>query len=195
MLAIAVGVSAARGLVSITAALTAAEPIATQAVRLNASRAPDRPYVDLAYQLIVVVALSLPALLAIHLARRDSSWRDIGFRRSRVGWAIVAGVGIAAVIGFGGLGLYLGSRALGTSLEVQPSTLSDVWWRIPVLVLSAAANSFLEEVVVVGYLLRRLDQLGVSPGPAAAISAVLRSSYHVYQGLARRPGVRGSGPC
>jgi hypothetical protein len=37
--------------------------------------------------------------------------------------------------------------------------LPAVWWRIPVL-LSAAHDGLLEEVLVVGYLLRRLDQLG-----------------------------------
>ena len=47
VLAVAVGVSALRGIVSFTAALTAAAPIAAQAVRLNVSRAPGRPYVDL----------------------------------------------------------------------------------------------------------------------------------------------------
>jgi membrane protease YdiL (CAAX protease family) len=51
-----------------------------------------------------------------------------------------------------------------------------------VLLLSAAQNGILEEVIVVGYLLSRLDRLGVKPAWAVAISAVIRGSYHLYQG-------------
>jgi hypothetical protein len=40
-----------------------------------------------------------------------------------------------------------------------------------------------EEVLVNGYLLTRLEQLGWSPGRALALSLVLRTSYHVYYGL------------
>ena len=41
----------------------------------------------------------------------------------------------------------------------------------------------MEEVIVVGYLLSRLDKLGVNPATAIAISAVIRGSYHLYQGI------------
>ncbi|HEY6296631.1 MAG TPA: CPBP family intramembrane glutamic endopeptidase [Streptosporangiaceae bacterium] len=60
--------------------------------------------------------------------------------------------------------------------------LPDVWWRIPVLLLAAAQDGILEEVIVVGYLMSRLDKLGVKPRVAIAISAVIRGSYHLYQG-------------
>jgi membrane protease YdiL (CAAX protease family) len=90
---------------------------------------------------------------------------------------------LAAVIGGAGLGLYLGAFHLGISLNVVPETLPAVWWRIPVLILSAAHDGILEEVVVLGYLLRRLDQLGWTPWKAIACSAILRGSYHLYQGF------------
>ena len=51
------------------------------------------------------------------------------------------------------------------------------------LIASAVQNAVLEEVIVVGYLLRRLGQLGWTPTAALAASAVLRGSYHLYQGL------------
>jgi membrane protease YdiL (CAAX protease family) len=72
---------------------------------------------------------------------------------------------------------------LGINLTVAPTTLNDVWWRLPVLILAAVENGFLEEVLVVGYLLTRLDQLKVPPAIAIGISAVLRGSYHLYQGF------------
>lgn len=48
---------------------------------------------------------------------------------------------------------------------------------------SAAANSWAEEVVEVGYLLTRLRQLGCSDNRSVLVSALLRGSYHLYQGL------------
>ena len=47
----------------------------------------------------------------------------------------------------------------------------------------AARDGVLEEILVLGYLLRRLGQLGLSPAWAIAISAVVRGSYHLYQGF------------
>ena len=82
-----------------------------------------------------------------------------------------------------GLGLYLVARAIGLSAEVVPSELTDTWWRIPVLVLAAFANGWAEEVIVVGYLLTRLDQLQVGPGAGVIWSSLLRGAYHLYQGF------------
>ena len=51
------------------------------------------------------------------------------------------------------------------------------------LILIAFQNGVLEEILVIGYLLRRLEQLGWRPARAIAVSALLRGSYHLYQGL------------
>jgi membrane protease YdiL (CAAX protease family) len=61
--------------------------------------------------------------------------------------------------------------------------LADTWWRVPVLLASAVANALAEELLVVGYLITRLRQLGSSAGAAVLASAALRGSYHLYQGL------------
>ena len=68
-------------------------------------------------------------------------------------------------------------------MTIAPTTLSDTWWRLPVLVASAAANAWAEELVMVGYLLTRLRQLGWSENRALAAQALLRGAYHLYQGL------------
>jgi membrane protease YdiL (CAAX protease family) len=52
-----------------------------------------------------------------------------------------------------------------------------------VLVASAAQNAVVEEVIVLGYLVHRLDQLGWSPGRTVAACSLLRGSYHLYQGV------------
>jgi membrane protease YdiL (CAAX protease family) len=99
-------------------------------------------------------------------------WRDL--RR---------GAALAAAIGGAGLGLYLIAYKSGVALNVVAESLPDIWWRIPVLLLSALQNGLLEEVLVTGYLLTRLKKLGVQSWQAVAISATLRGSYHLYQGL------------
>jgi membrane protease YdiL (CAAX protease family) len=58
-----------------------------------------------------------------------------------------------------------------------------VWWSVPVLILSAVENAVLEEIVVVGYLITRLRQFDWQLPAVVAASAVLRGSYHLYQGF------------
>jgi membrane protease YdiL (CAAX protease family) len=107
----------------------------------------------------------------------------LGLDRDRPGFDLAAGVGLAAVIGIPGLALYVAARSLGLNATVVAAALPHVWWAVPVLVLSAVQNAVLEEVVVVGYLLIRLRDVGVRLGMAVAASAVLRGSYHLYQGF------------
>ena len=66
---------------------------------------------------------------------------------------------------------------------IIPSALDAYWWTVPVLVLSAIRHGIVEEVIVVGYLLDRLGKLGWSTPAAIAASALLRGSYHLYQGF------------
>ena len=51
------------------------------------------------------------------------------------------------------------------------------------LILSAVQNALLEEIVVVGYLFTRLRQLAWHPVAIIALSAIIRGSYHLYQGI------------
>jgi uncharacterized protein len=47
----------------------------------------------------------------------------------------------------------------------------------------SAVTAITEEVLVNGYLLTRLEQLGWSPKVALGLSLVLRTSYHIYYGI------------
>src|SRR5690606_28845385 len=49
--------------------------------------------------------------------------------------------------------------------------------------LAALDNALVAEVIVVGYLLLRLERLGWNPAVAIAVSALLRGTYHLYQGF------------
>ena len=106
---------------------------------------------------------------------------------------MLGGVGLAALIGIPGLLLYLAARALGLNAEVEPSALHHSWWRIPVLILSAFANGFAEEVVVVGYLITRLEQLGLSSAKSVLAQRAARD-VPPLPGVRRGAGQRGDGP-
>ena len=93
------------------------------------------------------------------------------------------GVALAAVIGLPGLGLYAGAKALGFNTTVAAANLAEHWWTVPVLVLAAAQNAVLEEVVMVGYLFTRWLRAGWSLPAVLVTSALIRGSYHLYQGF------------
>jgi membrane protease YdiL (CAAX protease family) len=181
VLGVSLGASAVYAIVTIIGRLTAARALSQQQATLNPSQAPGRPWLDLAYQLLGIATALVPALLAVHLARRDGT--PLGFTPARPRFDALAGGALAALIGIPGLGLYLLAHAVGINATVVPEALPDVWWAVPVLVLSAVQNAVLEEVVVVGYLVTRLRQLGWSAAVAVAGSALLRGSYHLYQGF------------
>ncbi|ARF54077.1 CPBP family intramembrane glutamic endopeptidase [Streptomyces gilvosporeus] len=185
VLALSLGASALSALISFIGSVTKSGALKHQAATLNASQAPGRPWLDLAWQLFGIATALVPVALVAHflLRERAGGLRAIGFDRRRPGFDLSRGVALAAVIGGSGLLLYLGARAAGVNLTVVPEALPEVWWKIPVLIASAVQNAVLEEVVVVGYLLRRLGQLGWAPMAALAASAVLRGSYHLYQGI------------
>ncbi|MFR9757530.1 CPBP family intramembrane glutamic endopeptidase [Streptomyces sp. TR06-5] len=185
VLALSLGASALAALISFAGSLAAPGGLADQAARLNTSAAPDRPWLDLAWQLYGIATALVPVALVAHLLGREGAGglRALGCDRKHPVADLARGAAVAAGIGGTGLLLYLGARAAGANLTVVPESLPDVWWRIPVLVAAAVQNAAVEEVIVVGYLLRRLDQTGWSPWGALAASALLRGTYHLYQGF------------
>lgn len=93
---------------------------------------------------------------------------------------LARGAGFAALIGLPGLAFYVAAVHLGLSKVVVPTTEAV---QIPTSLLWSLANGFGEEIVVVMYLVTRLRQLGWKPWQFIAASAVLRGSYHLYQGI------------
>lgn len=184
LLSVSLGASALYAVLSLLRKLLAPVPLSQSQATLNSSYVPDQPWLDLAFQLAGIATGVVPAFLALHLLARDGiPATAIGVDARQPRGDLARGALLAAVVGVPGLLLYLAAYQLGISATIVPSALPDVWWRIPVLVLSAAMNATLEEVVVVGYLLTRLRQLGVPVRWALAASALLRGAYHLYQGF------------
>ncbi|ANA96395.1 CAAX protease [Mycobacteroides chelonae CCUG 47445] len=181
VLAISFGMSAVSALLQFTSAVIMG--LSGQTVALNPRRA-ELSLIDLGLNLVSITRLIAWGALAVYLL-----WRS-GFGLSSIGlgrWCShtdgLGALGLAALIGLPGLALYVGARWMGLSVQVIPAALDDTWWRIPVLVLSAFANGWAEEVVVVAYLQTRLRQLGYGTVTAIASSALLRGCYHLYQGI------------
>ena len=184
VLGLSLGQTALYSVVSIAARLTAGTPLRDQSATIFPSRSP-RPYLDLAYQLLFIGFALVPVALALYLlsANGRSAVRRIGLDASRPGRDLALGLALAALIGLPGLALYAAGRAVGMTVDVQVSGLGAAWWTVPVLLLAAVQNSLLEEVVAVGYVMERLAGLRWSPVAMVAASAVLRATYHLYQGI------------
>jgi membrane protease YdiL (CAAX protease family) len=181
MLAVSFGVSAAIAVLQLIDAVLSG--LSGHRVRLNENLS-RYDLINLGLNLATIAQLVAWGALALYLL-----WRS-GFSPARIGlgrlqWRadVLGGLGLAALIGIPGLLFYLAARWLGMNAEVEPSALHNSWWRIPVLIIAAFANGFAEEVVVVGYLITRLRQLGLSENRAILASSVLRGLYHLYQGF------------
>ncbi|OHU62866.1 CPBP family intramembrane glutamic endopeptidase [Mycobacteroides chelonae] len=181
VLAISFGMSAVSALLQFTSAVVAG--LSGQTVALNPRRA-ELSLIDLGLNLVSITRLIAWGALAVYLLWRSGFGpSSIGLARWRSRTDGLGALGLAALIGLPGLALYVGARWMSLSVQVIPASLDDTWWRMPVLVLSAFANGWAEEVVVVAYLQTRLRQLGYGTATAIAFSALLRGCYHLYQGV------------
>lgn len=185
VLGVSLGASAIWSALSLVRKLTAGPPLGSQTTAMNSSVTPDRPWLDLTYQLVGIGLALVPVVLALHLLSRG----DVRARFA-IGWDwteptrdVVRGLGLAALVGVPGLGLYAVAKALDLNTTIAAANLADVWWAVPVLVLAAAQNAMLEEVVMIGYLFTRWSQAGWSTSRIMLSSALIRGSYHLYQGF------------
>lgn len=181
--AVSLGASGLNALLSLIGSLLRKQSLSSQHALLIGSQSPIQWY-DLVLQLVGIAEALTPVVLVLYLMARSGEPPSVmGLDASQPGRDLARGAVLAAVIGGAGLGLYIAAFHLGISLNIVPESLPNVWWRIPVLLLSAAHDGILEEILVIGYLLRRLDQLGWTPWKAIVVAAILRGSYHLYQGF------------
>lgn len=177
------GLSGLRSLVRLIDSLLQPTPLNQQSVAINVPQA-RADLLDLVAQLLGVLQLAAWGGIGLYLLWRTGiKLRLIGLDGTRKLADSLGALGLAAIIGIPGLGLYFAAWALGLNLAVQPSTLDNQWWMSVALILAAAGNAWAEEVLVVGYLLTRLEQLGWRQYTALVAAAVLRGSYHLYQGF------------
>jgi len=184
VLGLSLGASAAYSVVSITNRMTRAEPLGDQTASIN-NPLSARPTFDLIYQLMGIFFDLVPVVLCGFLLwqiTRPHLGR-LGIDFTRPGRDSLQGFGLALAIGIPGIGVYLAGRALGITVNVVPNALDTYWWTIPVLILSAMRAGIVEEVIVIGYLYARLTDLGWGKWTIILSAAVLRGTYHLYQGF------------
>ncbi|HUC58491.1 MAG TPA: type II CAAX endopeptidase family protein [Streptosporangiaceae bacterium] len=180
--AVSLGASALNAILSLISSLLSKQSLASQQATLVTPEAANN-WLDLALQLATIAESLAPVVLVIYLLVRSDDYAKIGLDASQPGRDAAKGAALAAIIGGIGLAYYVVAYKLGSNLNIVPEDLPAVWWRIPVLVLYAIQNGMLEETLMIGYLLTRLDQLEVKPWRAIVISALLRGCYHLYQGF------------
>lgn len=184
VLGLSLGASAVYSVVAIANRLTQEKALSQQTATLNASLS-DREIFDLIYQFLAIffdlVPVALVAFLLWQATRPHLSKLGIDF--GRPARDAVSGLGLALVIGIPGIGLYVLGRAIGITVNVIPTALSEHWWTIPILLLSAARAGITEEVIVIGYLFSRLGSLGWNRWTIILSAALLRGTYHLYQGF------------
>jgi hypothetical protein len=187
VLALSLGASALYSLLSLIGKLTAPKGLAGSSTTINQS-VSERAWLDASYQVLDVLLGVAPVALVFYLGWRSYGGAVVdrfGLTSGAKLWPRQLGRGVllAAAIGVPGLGLYLASRALGLSAKVIPTDQHPQWWSLALLLLFAAKAAALEEVIAVGYLFDRLAVLGVSARWIVVGSALLRGSYHLYQGF------------
>ena len=182
VLGLSLGQSAVYAVLSLVVKLTNGG-LRESTASLNSSRA-DQQWLDLTLQVLSIVFALVPVLLAVYLL----AGRSIGLDRRSPGRDTAVGALLALVIGVPGLGLYFAGRALGVTAEIVTAPDTVYWWTVVILVAAALQNGLLEEVVVVGYLHERLRDLGWGTWPVIVTSALIRGSYHLYQGFGQALG-------
>jgi membrane protease YdiL (CAAX protease family) len=184
VLGLSLGASAVYSIVSIVAKLTADTSLANQSTSLNGALS-EREWLDFTYQSLAIVFDLVPVVLAFYLLAISGSnpFRRIGFDLKSPGRDSARGMLLVLAIGVPGIALYFIGRAAGITVNVVPAPIDAYWWTVPMLIASALRAALTEELIVVGYLFTRLRQLGWGRWQIILSAAVLRGSYHLYQGI------------
>ncbi|MDO4239078.1 CPBP family intramembrane glutamic endopeptidase [Micrococcus sp.] len=210
VLGLSLGRSAVYAVVQLIDKATRA-PLGEQTTVLNPALSPRWGF-DLTYQLLDIGFALVPVLLVLHLTwlRGRNPFRAFGLDLRCPGRDLAWGLALFVGIGLGTLAVYAAGRAAGVTTAIVAAALDDTWYQVPVLLLSAARHALVEEVIVGVWLVDRLGRLQQlhtarrAGAPAPAVEgpglvlptriwtvvlalAVLRGSYHLYQGVG--PGI------
>jgi membrane protease YdiL (CAAX protease family) len=176
---LSLGASAIYSLVSLLRKLTSEEGLAGSTTTINRPLAQE-PWLDLLSQLASISLSLVPILLALYFLRQDGislglkpRWKDL-----------LHALALAALIGVPGIGLYFLALELGLTSTVVPSALGEHFWTVPILLLAALRAGLLEEIIAVGFVMKKLKLISptLTLVVVILISALFRASYHLYQG-------------
>lgn len=190
VLALSFGASGVYAIVTIVERLTREAALSSQTATINRPL-DERPTFDLIYQLLGFAFGLAPVALVVFLlwSAYGPHLRRLGFGKpvnaSPLWWLRETGGGflLAACVGIPGILFYVFAKTIGINTTVVPAALDAYWWTVPVLILQALRAALGEELIVVAYLFDRLKRLGLGTLAIILTSALLRGSYHLYQGF------------
>lgn len=163
--------------------LASAAPLAKQTATLYAPR-DTHVWLDIAYQLLDIATELVPVLLVVYLLVRSAeSLATLGVDRDHPRSDLVWAAVLALLVGTVGLGFLFVAKWLGINRQLVVGAAAAHWWTVLLLLGQAAGTAISEEVIVGGFTLHRLRQLGWSDNRALVTAAVIRGSYHLYQGV------------
>lgn len=126
-----------------------------------------------------VLCVLVPVLLA---ARRGFGSADLGLSRSSVGWSSAIRIAAWAL-----LALIAGSIVTSLLATGNYPNGSSSYPELTVNLFHAAQAGFIEEIVVLAFVVSTLEQARRPRPEIVAVALLLRMSYHIYYG----PGVVG----
>lgn len=183
VLLLSLGASAIYSVLSLIESATSKAGLAGTSSNLNPSENNAELW-DFTYRVVGLTLGFVPVALVLFLLAQNytNPLKAIGL------WPPVSkdwirGVAVFACIAIPGLLLYVTARGLSLAARIVPGEF-QYWWLIPVLMISALKAALTEEVIMIGYLFKRFDEIGISSRWQQFISAGIRSCYHAYQGLA-----------
>jgi membrane protease YdiL (CAAX protease family) len=148
---------------------------------------PHNPVLNLILGVVSYLSVGAVVPLALFmLARTGQPPYMLGLGRPRFTKDLAPGLGLAVaafavevfmIIPFATL--IKDHPGLFNTVSVGHVPAYYVIWGIAISATTAVA----EEVMMTGYFLTRLEQLGWSPNASLLVSLTLRTSYHVYYGL------------
>lgn len=185
VLGVSLGASAVYSLLSLLRKLSSTEGLAGSRAVINPTRA-DAEWLDFLYQLAGNLLPLAAVGLALYLLWLEAPGvlRRIGLNAYEPLSDLGRGAALAALVGLPGVALYFVGRELGLAAEVVPSGLTNYWWVTPMLLLAALKAGLVEEVIIVAFTFDRLKKLRLSTAAVVFVAALIRGSYHLYQGFA-----------
>ncbi len=145
---------------------------------------PHQPVLNVILSVLSYVpSAAVVPLVLLLLVRTGQRPADLGL--TRLPWRdLGVAVGLAAAAIGLELSLAIVISPLGHSRFMnRAATLNVPAYYLLIALSVALTTAVAEEVIVNGYLLTRLDQLGWSPAKAFWLSMALRASYHLYYGI------------
>ena len=184
VLGLSIGMSSLYSMVSLTRRVLSEVPLQEQTATLNRPLAPE-PVFDLIYQVLAIASSLIPVALVLFLVAGNTRPRfaSIGLDATRPVKDSLSGLGLAALIGIPGLFLYVLGVWWGFTVQIVPSALDALWWSVPILLAHAVKAALVEEIIGVGYFITRALSLNVPVVVVVVAHALLRATYHLYQGF------------